>query len=454
MKHQQKQLQDVFDQTLKPSFIRLGNYMQRKFLRKIIIPVAAFLLLLLIYFLVKSPQATSEDEITLIAPELYEPTMLYGFNVDSLDVVTGIIGRNEFLANILLPHRVSYPTIDLLARNTKDVFDVRRMRYGNPYSIMLTRDSMPSAKYFIYEISPFDYVVYNLKDSVYAYRGRKEIERRVDTTSGVIKSSLWNAMVANNTDPNLALSLSEIYAWAIDFFGIQQGDRYRVVYENIYVDGQKIRVGNVLAATFTHMNRDFHAFYFVQDSVGDYFDEEGNSLRRAFLKAPLNYRRISSGFSHSRMHPILKVRRPHLGVDYAAAHGTPVMSVGDGVVERVWWCNRGGGRTVRIKHNSVYSTAYLHLSGYGDGIKAGARVKQGQVIGYVGSSGMSTGPHLDFRFYQNGEPVDPLKVESPPVEPVSPENFDRFYIERDYLFAKLNNANTSFEELVRQNTDR
>lgn len=422
--------------------------MQRKFLRNIIIPVAAVLILLLVYHLVKSPQVTSEDELALVAPELYEPTMLYGFNVDSLDVVTGIIGRNEFLANILLPHRVSYPTIDQLARNTRNVFDVRRIRHGNHYSILLTRDSLPNAKYFIYEISPFDYVVYSLKDSVYAYRGRKDIERRVDTASGVISSSLWNAMVAGNTDPNLALSLSEIFAWTIDFFGIQKNDSYRVVYENIYVDGEKIRVGNVLAATFTHMNRDFHAFYFVQDSVGDYFDEEGASLRRAFLKAPLNYRRISSRFSHSRMHPILKVRRPHLGVDYAAAHGTPVMSVGDGVVERVWWCNRGGGRTVRIKHNSVYSTAYLHLSGYGDGIKAGARVKQGQVIGYVGSSGMATGPHLDFRFYQNGEPVDPLKVESPPVEPVNPENMERFYIERDYWIVKLGSINQISEEIV------
>jgi murein DD-endopeptidase MepM/ murein hydrolase activator NlpD len=428
--------------------------MQRKFLHKIIIPVAAVLILLLVYHLVKSPKVTSEDELALVAPELYEPTMLYGFNVDSLDVVTGIIGRNEFLANILLPHRVSYPTIDQLARNTKDVFDVRRIRHGNHYSILLTRDSLPNAKYFIYEISPFDYVVYSLKDSVYAYRGRKDIERRVDTASGVISSSLWNAMVAGNTDPNLALSLSEIFAWTIDFFGIQKNDSYRVVYENIYVDGQRIRVGNVLAATFTHMNRDFHAFYFVQDSVGDYFDEEGNSLRRAFLKAPLNYRRISSRFSHSRMHPILKVRRPHLGVDYAAAHGTPVVSVGDGVVERVWWCNRGGGRTVRIKHNSVYSTAYLHLSGYGDGIKAGARVKQGQVIGYVGSSGMSTGPHLDFRFYQNGEPVDPLKVESPPVEPVNPGNMERFYIERDYWIAKLGNINQDAEVLVQIDAEK
>jgi murein DD-endopeptidase MepM/ murein hydrolase activator NlpD len=414
--------------------------MPKKSLLKIFIPVVAVLIVLL-YFLFRTPRATFKDETTKAKPELYEPTIMYGFNVDSLQVIDGIIARNEFLANILLPHQVDYPTIDQLARTTKDVFDVRRMRHGNRYSLLLTNDSLPRAKYFVYEITPVDYVVYNLRDSIFAYRGKKEVERRIDTATGVIRSSLWNAMVDNETDVNLALSLSEIYAWTVDFFGIQKGDSYSVVYENLFVDGQGIGIGKILAANFNHFGKDNYAFLFVQDSVGDYFDENGNSLRREFLKAPLNYRRISSGFSHSRLHPILKVRRPHLGVDYAAAIGTPVMSVGDGVVERVWWCNKGGGRTVRIKHNSVYTTAYLHLSKYGEGIKAGAKVKQGQVIGYVGSSGMSTGPHLDFRFYQNGQPVDPLKVESPPVEPVNPEKMEQFYLERNYWLDVLDQIN-------------
>jgi murein DD-endopeptidase MepM/ murein hydrolase activator NlpD len=416
--------------------------LQKKHLIKITIPIIAIAVLLVLYFAMKPPEATDGNDSDRGEAVLYEPRMMYGFNVDTLTVVTNTIKRNEFLANILLGYNVDYAVIDRVARETKDVFDVRRMRHGNNYSVILSNDSVPRAKYFIYEISPVDYVVYSLKDSVFAYRSKKEIERRIDTATGVISSSLWNAMVANETDINLALKLSDIYAWTVDFFGIQKGDSYTVVYENLFVDDQRIGIGKVLAANFNHFRKDNWAFYFMQDSVGDYFDEEGNSLRRAFLKAPLNYRRISSGFSHSRMHPILKVRRPHLGVDYAAAHGTPVMSIGDGIVERVWWCNKGGGRSVRIKHNSVYSTAYLHLSKYGDGIKAGAPIKQGQVIGYVGSTGMSTGPHLDFRFYQNGQPVDPLKVESPPVEPVNTMNMERFAIERDYwldVFYKFNN---------------
>jgi len=405
---------------------------QKKYLLKIIIPIIAIALLLALYFMMKPPKTADDHDFTREEAVMHKPRILYGFNVDSLQVIDGIIARNEFLANILLPYQVDYPTIDQLARTTKDVFDVRQMRHGNRYSLLLTNDSLPRAKYFVYEITPVDYVVYNLKDSIFAYRGKKEVEQRVDTATGVIRSSLWNAMVDNETDINLALSLSEIFAWTVDFFGIQKGDSYKVVYENLFVDGQRIGIGKILAANFNHFGKDNYAFLFIQDSVGDYFDENGNSLRREFLKAPLNYRRISSGFSHSRLHPILKVRRPHLGVDYAAALGTPVMSVGDGVVERVWWCNKGGGRTVRIKHNSVYTTAYLHLSKYGEGIKAGAIVKQGQVIGYVGSSGMSTGPHLDFRFYQNGQPVDPLRVESPPVEPVEPDNMEQFHMERNY----------------------
>jgi murein DD-endopeptidase MepM/ murein hydrolase activator NlpD len=313
-------------------------------------------------------------------------------------------------------------------------------------TISTTKDSIPKAKYFIYEISSIDYVVYSLLDSIVAWRGQKEVERHIETASGIINSSLWNSMVESNTDPNLALSLSDIYAWTIDFFGIQKGDHYKVVYENVYVEGKCIGIGRVLAASFNHYGKDNYAFYFVQDSVGEYFDNLGKSLRRAFLKAPLNYRRISSRFSNSRLHPVLKIRRPHHGVDYAAAAGTPVMAIGDGVVQYARWDNKGGGNTVRIKHNSVYSTAYLHLQKYGPGIKSGVKVKQGQVIGYVGSTGLSTGPHLDFRFYKNNKAVDPLKVESPPTDPVKDSNLEQFNIERDEWLDMLNEIEMNTKE--------
>lgn len=402
--------------------------MHRKTILIITISVAAIAVFVYLFSITTS-EAPGETKDIIEARPVHVPKMLYGVNVDSLEVVTEKIKRNEFLADILLKYNVDYPTIDKIARETRDVFDVRKIRYGNYYSVLMTLDSLPQTRYFVYEISPVDYVIYNLQDSITATRGAKEVMVALDTATGIIKSSLWNAMIDNETDPNLANELSEIYAWTIDFFGIQRGDSYKVVYENQFVEGERIGLGNILAATFSHYGVDHHAVWFVQDSAGDYFDENANSLRRTFLKAPLRYRRISSGFSYSRMHPILKYRRPHLGVDYAADRGTPVMAVGDGEVVFAKWDNGGGGRAVKIKHNGTYTTLYMHLSKYGKGIKAGARVKQGQVIGYVGASGLATGPHLDFRFYRNGKPVDPLKVESPPAEPVDSTQMARFNTE-------------------------
>ncbi len=342
-----------------------------------------------------------------------EPKFAYGIRVDSLMVYKHKVRANENLSDILLKYGVEYPKID--------VFD---------YSVIVKDDSTKKLLYFVYEISPIDYVIYDLGDSVHAHRDKKEVIVKIDTVSGVIKSSLWNAIVENDADPNLANEMSEIYAWTIDFFGIQKGDYFKVVYENLFVEGHAIGMGKILAAKFNHYGKDQFAFYYLQDGSGDYFDEQANSLRRAFLKAPLKFKRISSTFSHSRMHPILKIRRPHLGVDYAADRGTPVVSIGDGSVTSAGFSG-GGGKTVKIKHNGTYSTAYLHLNNFGPGIKAGARVKQGQVIGYVGSSGLSTGPHLDFRFYKNGQAIDPLKVESPPAMPVTEKYKQNFLTSKD-----------------------
>jgi murein DD-endopeptidase MepM/ murein hydrolase activator NlpD len=182
----------------------------------------------------------------------------------------------------------------------------------------------------------------------------------------------------------------------------------------------------VKVASFNHGNKDLYAFYFEQNGKGDYFDLEGNSLQRTFLKAPLRYSRISSGFSNSRLHPVLKIRRPHHGVDYAAPTGTPVYTVGDGVVIQKGYQKSGGGNYIKIKHNGTYTTVYMHLNGFAKGIKVGQHVKQGDLIGYVGSTGLATGPHLDFRFYRNGSAINPLKVESPPSKPVEEANREAF----------------------------
>jgi len=253
-----------------------------------------------------------------------EPTLAYGIVVDSLDVYEGVVKKNEFLSDILLRHGVNYGMIDYLARHTRDTFDVRRIRSGNNYSIISTRDSVPKPLYFIYEISPVSYVLYNLNDTVTASLGQKTIEIVMDSIEGTIESSLWNSLVAMDADPNLANELSEIYAWTIDFFGLQKGDTYKAIYQKQLVDGKYIGLGRVEATLMIHGGDSLYAFYFVQNDKGDYFDEKGSSLQRTFLKAPLRYTRISSRFSNSRMHPVLKIRRPHHGVDYAAPEGTPV----------------------------------------------------------------------------------------------------------------------------------
>lgn len=347
-----------------------------------------------------------------------QPVVKYGIDVDSLLVITDKVKRNEFLSDILLKYGVDYPTIDHIARYTKDTFNVRKIRRGNNYTVICSDDSIQKALYFVYEISPADYVLYHLTDSIYARKGHKPITTKTDSISGTIKTSLWNALVDQHADPNLANELSEIYAWTIDFFGLQKGDTYTVIFEKLYVDDQYVELGKVLVAKFDHMGEDHYAFYFEQNGAGDYFDEKGNSLQRTFLKAPLRFTRISSRFSNSRMHPVLKIRRPHHGVDYAAPIGTPVHTVGDGVVIAKGYQKRGGGNYVKIKHNGTYTTSYAHLSGYAKGIVVGKKVKQGDLIGYVGKTGLATGPHLDFRFYRNGKAIDPLKVESPPSKPV------------------------------------
>jgi murein DD-endopeptidase MepM/ murein hydrolase activator NlpD len=353
-----------------------------------------------------------------VIEEIIPPKFEYGINVDSLNVIHATVKRNEFLSDILLKYNVDYAIIDQLARTTRDTFDVRKIRAGNKYAVITTTDSIQKPLYFVYEISASNYVLYQLTESVYAVRGQKEIIVKTDTLSGTINSSLWNAIADDGQDPSLSISLSEIYSWTIDFFGLQKGDNFTAIYDEYFVEEEYIGPGKVYAARFMHGGKNMYAFYFEQNGKGDYFDEIGNSLQRTFLKAPLKYSRISSRFSNSRLHPVLKIRRPHHGVDYAAPSGTPVFSVGSGTVVAKGYQKTGGGNYIKIKHNSVYTTSYMHLQGFAKGISVGKQVSQGELIGYVGKTGLATGPHLDFRFYKNGQAVDPLKVESPPSKPI------------------------------------
>lgn len=358
----------------------------------------------------------------------HEPKFLYGVCIDSLDIIEDVVKKGDYLSKILLDKGVSYNTIEYLSKNKRNVLNPTKIKVGNKYTFLMSRDSVPQPKFWIYEIDKLNYAVYCLSDSISAWSGQKEVITRVEHVGVEIKSSLWNAMVDAGCDPNLILELSDIYAWTIDFFGIQEGDSCKVIFEKQYIDDDTVScgIGDILAAYFKNSGEGHYAFAYTQDGKKEYFDEEGANLRKAFLKAPLNYRRISSKFSNGRMHPIYHVVRPHHGVDYAAPSGTPVQTIGDGTVIEKGWDNKGGGNYMKIKHNSTYTTTYMHLKGFAKGISKGSKVKQGQVIGYVGSTGASTGPHLDFRLQKNGTYIDPLKFKSPSADPVKKEDIERY----------------------------
>jgi len=408
----------------------------RKYKGEIIFTGLAILALTAIIYSTKfNKQQVEAEQIVEEIP------MVWGFPVDSISIDTLKVKPNQNLSEMLMFCGINTLGIEKLAQNAMNIFDVRKIKAGNPYYLINKDSTTHTPDVLIYEETPVNYVIFELHDSLKVYRGKKEIETRVKSTSGTIESSLWNAMINNGSSPMLAVNLSDIFAWTIDFFGIQPGDKYNVLYDELYVDNKLVGIGKIHAATFTSMGTTTSAFYFNSGSQEGYFDANGQSLRKAFLKAPLSFSRISSKFSNSRLHPILKIRRPHHGVDYAAPTGTPIYSIGDGVIVNKAYQASGGGNYLTIKHNSVYSSQYMHLNNFAPGISSGSRVKQGQLIGYVGRTGLASGPHLDFRVYKNGTPVDPLKIDAPPVEPINQTNLNAFTALRD----SLNNRLTNFE---------
>ena len=380
----------------------------------------------------------AQETVVIDTTEKEQIHLKYGFPIEEFNVETNRVKRNHSLSTILRQYDVSFGTIDKIARKAKKVFNVRRIKSGHEYSILFTKDSLKMPEYFVYENTPVEYIVFDLRDTLNVFKGEKEIVKHRRQIKGSIESSLWNAMVEAEADPLLSVELSDIYAWTIDFFGIGKGDQFNIIYEESYVDDKPIHQLKVIAANFVHHKSNNYAFAFVEDEKDGFFDEEGKSLQKAFLKAPLRFSRISSKFSNRRYHPVLKRYRAHHGVDYAAPSGTPVHTIGDGVIIKRGYQKNGGGNYLKIKHNSVYTTTYMHLSRFAKGMKSGARVKQGQTIAYVGTTGLSTGPHLDFRVYKNGSAINPLNVKSPPVSPVKKENEVRYQLVMESLMKELN----------------
>jgi len=346
----------------------------------------------------------------------------FGFKLNDFIVVRDTIKKGDSFGEILERNKIGYPQIFRIAEKAKDTFDIRKLQVGKPYTLLFSKDSLQLPQCFIYQPTREEYVVIDFQDSItQAYIKRKPIKYVEKEASGVITSTISEALDEQGISMVLAYDMSDIYAWTIDFFRLQKGDRFKVIYTDKYID-DTIYAGihNIKAAYFEHKKEPFYAFEFEMDhdkGLVDYFDDEAKNLRRAFLKAPVQYKRISSRYNLRRRIAYYGNRiRPHKGTDFSANVGAPIMATANGTVVKATY-DRGNGNYVKIKHNSTYSTQYLHMKKRKS--KVGDFVKQGDVIGWVGMTGNTGGPHVCYRFWKNGRQVDPFKQKLPEAEPIS-----------------------------------
>ncbi|MGE0561422.1 MAG: peptidoglycan DD-metalloendopeptidase family protein [Flavobacteriales bacterium] len=396
------------------------------FKNKKFIFITVLIILLLGVILVNQTNIFSKSEPASEVSQdtLPKETFEYGMRTDTFTVHKSKIETNEIISSLLSKYKIPQEQIYQLVNQSKPIFDIERnLIAGKKYAVFCSKDSLGKAQCFIYEPNAFEYVVFDLRDSIQVYKKKKEIKKEIKTASGVITSSLYKTLQDANISPVLAIELSNVYAWAIDFYRIQKNDWFKVVYEEKSVEGKSIGIGRIISAQFNHGGKDFYAHLFNQDGIPDYFDEKANSLRKAFLKSPLKFGRLTSGFTMKRFHPVQKINKAHLGTDYAAPKGTPILATGNGtVIESAYGVFNGN--YVKIKHNSTYTTQYLHMSKRG--VNKGQSVKQGDVIGYVGSTGLATGPHVCYRFWKNGKQTNHLAEEFPTSEPIKPNYKDSF----------------------------
>lgn len=385
--------------------------------RKCIILIAVFITLLGC----KNDQSepVEIDEFAAIIPP--EELKEFGFNLNDYIVKRDTIRKGESFGVIMERYKIGYPKIFQIAEETKNDFDIRKLQLGKPYTVLCSKDSLQQALSFIYQPNREEYVVLNFKDSIHAFTSRKPITYVEKEFAGVITSDLSQTLSDGGKSLLLAYKMSDIYAWTIDFTRLQKGDHFKIIYTDKYIDDTLYAgIDNIKAAYFEHKSEPFYAFEFQTDSVKritDYFNEEAKNLRRAFLKAPVEYKRITSRYNLKRRIALYGNRiRPHKGTDFSANIGTPIRSTANGTVTKSAY-TRGNGNYVKIRHNSTYETQYLHMKK--QNVKVGQHVKQGDVIGWVGMTGNTSGPHVCYRFWKNGKQVDPFKQKLPESEPIS-----------------------------------
>lgn len=382
-------------------------------------------------------KAAPEEEEIVLEEEVIEENLLYGININELDVIEGVVGKNQTLSTILAPFNVPYQIIDEIAQKSKDIFDVRKIAFNKKFTVLSAKDSS-QAQFFIYEPNPTEYVVFKL-DQVEVYKEEKPVEIRTIEFGGLITKSLYQDMIEMGASHEVINKFADLYGWNVDFQRVPKGDKFKVVYREKVVEGVAVGFDGLEVAYYEHKGQEYHAIPFEQNGELTFFDQDGNSFKKEFLRDPVEYTRISSKYNLKRFHPVQKRYKPHLGTDYAAKTGTEIRTVGDGTVVEARYTS-ANGNYVKIKHNGTYTTQYLHMSKIAPGMTPGTRVKQGQVIGFVGSTGLATGPHLCFRFWKNGKQVDWLKEEIPPSDPIAPENklaFDQVKMEKMQQIAAI-----------------
>ncbi|MGM0745298.1 MAG: peptidoglycan DD-metalloendopeptidase family protein [Bacteroidota bacterium] len=408
------------------------------------------LLAVLTVALFERPEKVEDLEEDIInAQNFYEiPPLpgkdIYGFITEgeNVRIEESVVRRNESLYTILRKHNIDPQIIYNIQQEAAGIINLSRMMPGQNYRIYKDEDD---AFAMVWHQSKVDYAVINWQDDINVETGSVPVNKEEAEATGVINSSLYETVVDAGVSQRLGVELADVFGWEIDFFALRQGDHFKVIYENLYANGEYLGIGDIIAAEFQHRGRVYKAYYFENDSRRGFFNENGDSMQKELLKAPFRYsQRISSNFSHSRFHPILNQRRPHYGTDYAAPTGTPIISVGEGVVTEAQ--RRGGnGNIVQIRHNNSYKTAYLHLNGFAPGIRKGVKVEQGQVIGYVGQTGLATGPHLCYRLYVNEKPVNSVTVDMPAADSLEEKYLEEFQHVVNILDNRLNDLELQSE---------
>jgi murein DD-endopeptidase MepM/ murein hydrolase activator NlpD len=403
--------------------------------------ISAFFFLLILNFACQ-PAEQKEKEITISMASAEDnvaaPPIEFFKTIPLVNsyVVKGRIKWNQTLSKLLEKYDIGNDALYRLDRVSRPVYSVRKLKAGYQYAVI--EDTVRGvATHFVFEPDPMTTVIYHLHDTIMAESVRKPVTIVTKSIGSVINSSLYESAIDAGASPLLVSKLVDILAWQVDFFRIQKGDRFKVIYQEEQVEGVAVGISKISGVYFEHFGRPYYGVHFsASNGAEDYFDEEGNSMRKTFLRAPLDYSRISSRFTPKRYHPVLKRYKAHLGTDYAAPVGTPIRTVGDGVIQEARY-GKYTGNFVKIKHNSNYTTQYLHMQKIKTGIRQGVAVEQGQVIGYVGQTGLANGPHLCYRFWKNGRQVDALNVDLPPSEPINPEYLNTYLHHKNIIMHQL-----------------